>query len=210
MDFGVEVKHPLDVIQFVSGNKKLYMFLEYLFRKAAEFHDENEEQMGENFFPVVSYNEKARSYDFEYGFLVETYINFAKDIYDISEEDAMSMYSYLYKSVDKKIMRARYLFFVGVLGYYFRLGNGYYNDLTKNYGMIYFEKLMQNQYGVVARSQMIMVRDFVEEHLSSESRYEDLKTVKTEQVAYGKSAINRYIKDNGLGEIAKVYDLSIF
>jgi hypothetical protein len=208
MNTGIEVKHPLDVIQFVSGNKKLYIFLEYLFRKAAEFNEENEEQMGENFFPVCSYNSMARSYDFEYEFLVETYINFAKDIYDISDDDSGLMLRYLYSSNDKKIMKARYLFFVGVFGYYFRLGNGYYNDLSKNYGMIYFEKLVMNKHNVVAKSRMVMVRDFIEEHLSESARYNDLKMAKIEQVAYGKNQIKKYIEENGLGEVPKIYDLS--
>jgi len=173
-----------------------------------EFNEENKAALGENFFPVATYNDKSYSYDFEYEFFVRTYIKFASDIYGVSKDSEFKMQNFLHTSIDSKIIRGRYMFFVGILGHYYKLGNSFYNDLGKNPSMIFFDKLVKNDNGDVASSRVFMVRQFVEEHLSDSSRFEELKEHKLEQVAYGKKAIAKYKEVHELGNVMKIYNLA--
>ncbi|MBL1245145.1 MAG: hypothetical protein COA39_012360 [Sulfurimonas sp.] len=202
-----EVVYPLDVIQFVSGNKKMYLFIEFLFERASEFNKKMKVQEGENYFPFASYNSRAHAYDFEFEFLIESYVEYAKEYYDIDEDSQSNMYQYLYYLNDKKIYKSRYIFFVNILGSYFSLGSGFYSDCCKNKGMIYYDMFVANKFNIIANSRVIQVRDFMEQHLKPAS-YEEIKKEKLEQVAYGKTKMEAYLKEMKTDSIPKIYDLS--
>lgn len=88
--------------------------MNFLFKRAAEFNDENREALGENFFPVATFNEKSFAYEFEYEFFVESYVFFAEKYFGINDSSRENMYKYLYSSIDGKITKARHLFFINV------------------------------------------------------------------------------------------------
>jgi len=202
-----EVVYPLDVIQFVSGNKKMYLFIEFLFERASEFNKKMKVQEGENYFPIASYDAKGHAYDFEFEFVVESYVEYAKNFYDIDEDSQSNMYQYLYFETDKKIFKARYIFFVNILGNYFSLGSGFYADPSKNKGMIYYDMFVANKFNIIANSRVIQVRDFMEQHLKPAS-YEEIKKEKLEQIAYGKTKMEAYLKEMKTDSIPKIYDLA--
>jgi len=201
-----EVVYPLDAIQFVSGNKKLYLFMAFLFERATKFNKEMKVEEGEGYFPIASYNERAYAYDFEFEFFVESYVEYAKEYYDIDENSQSNLYQYLYYSTDTKIKKARFIFFVNTLGGYYGLGSGYYSDPIKNKGLIFYEKYVKNEHGFIANSRAIQVRNFMDKHLD-ENLFKSLKGEKLEQVAYGKVQMEKYNNENDIGEIPKIYDL---
>ena len=92
----MKIEGPLDIIQFISSNEKLYNFLEYLFKKAAEFNEKHKEEMGENFFPVVSYSEINHAYSVEYEFFVDTLIDYAREVYGVSDDECLLIHQYLF------------------------------------------------------------------------------------------------------------------
>jgi len=100
-----EVTYPLDAVQFISGNKKLYLFIAFLFERATKFNKEMKVQEGEGYFPIASYNERAYAYDFEFEFFVESYVEYAKEYYHINEDSESNLYQYLYFSTDSKIKK---------------------------------------------------------------------------------------------------------
>jgi len=202
-----EVNYPLDVIQFVSGNKRVYNFLSYLFDKAAEFNRENIEHAGENFFPVAAFNSRSFTYDIEYEFFVKTFVDYAVEIHGISKQSEENIYRFLYSSLETKINRARYIFFVVVLGNYFKFGSSFYNDLTKNTSMIFFERVIKNEYDVIARERVIQIRDFVKDKIENSDALDELHNISCTQVAYGKKRIEEYMKKEDIDNIQKVYKL---
>jgi len=202
-----EVVYPLDVIQFVSGNKKMYLFIEFLFERASEFNKKMKVQEGENYFPIASYDAKGHAYDFEFEFVVESYVEYAKNFYDIDEDSQSNMYQYLYFETDKKIFKARYIFFVNILGNYFSLGSGFYADPSKNKGMIFYDKYVRNEFGYIAHSRVFQVKDFMEKHMKPEN-YEGIRKEKLEQEAYGKKQMEAYLEKQEVDEIPKIYDLN--
>lgn len=209
MESRIEVRYPFDTFQFISGNEKLYSFLNYLFKEAAEFNREMSAMKGDDFFPVCSFNDKAFSYDIEYEFFVKVYADYAKERYDIDDESVGRIYSFLYSATDEKITRARYMFFAGLLGSYYRLGNKYFNDLSKNTRQIFFEKAVKNESGKVARSMVVMVRDFIKEHIKNDEIISELDKYKVEQVAYGIKKLKEYEKEHGIEKLEKIYDISL-
>lgn len=207
MESKIEVRYPFDTFQFISGNEKLYNFLNYLFKKAAAFNREMKIEKGDDFFPVCSFNKMSYSYDVEYEFFVKTYADYAEEIYDIDGDSVRKIYSFLYSQTDEKTTRFRYLFFAGLLGSYYRLGNGYFNDLSKNTRQIFFEKAVRNQRGEVARSRVVMIRNFIDEHIRNEDIMEELQGYELEQVAYGLKKVKTYEEEQGIGRLPKIYNL---
>ena len=201
-----EVVYPLDTIQFVSGNKKLYLFINFLFERASDFNAKMKLEEGEDYFPIAKYDAKSFSYHFEFEFLVESYVEYVKEFYDISNESESNLYQYLYFNTDKKIKRARYIFFAIILGGYYTLGSGYYNDPCKNKGLVYFDCYVKNAHGILAHSSFFQIASYMEKYVKKELT-EPLKSEKTVQVAYARIQMNNYKSEHDISSVPKIYDL---
>ena len=196
--YDYEVVYPLDVIQFVSGNKKMYMFLNYLFSEARKFNDANRDEMGDDFFPIMHHVERSFAYEIEFDFFVKTYVRYAKEIFGIDEDSEWKMFSFLRNNTDDKISKARYIFFVNILGDYFSFAGLFYKDCCKNQKMIYFEKLYKNENDSYAIGRVIQIKDYFDKHIL---RTDDLESIRREfkkEVAFGKKIVKKFVTNHPL------------
>ena len=201
------VEQPLDIIQFVSGNKKLFLFIDYLFEKAAIFNAQMKKESSEDYFPVTYYDSRGYAYNVEYEFFVECYVDFAAEHYGIDEDGQALMYQVLYFENDQKIFKVRHLFFITILGNYFSLGSSFYSDACKNKKSIAHNAIVKNYSGFVAHSRYIQIKSYVEKYLTSDD-YKALRAENLKQVAYGKVSIDNYKREYKLDEIPRIYDIS--
>ena len=118
------------------------------------------------------------------------------------------IYSILYFRSDVVVFKARRLFFVGILGHYFGLSGVYYSDLCKNKNMIYFKRIVENENGKIAFSNILQFRKFVEENMDSECRILEIKKEKLKQIAYGKKSIKEYETNHETEQIPEIYKIS--
>ena len=205
--YDYEVVYPLDVIQFVSGNKKMYMFLNYLFSEARKFNDANRDEMGDDFFPIMHHVERSFAYEIEFDFFVETYVRYAKEIFGISEDSEWKMFSFLRNNTDDKISKARYVFFVTILGDYYSLGGQFYRDPCKNKKMIYFEKVYKNEFGKFAKGRVIQIKDYYDQHILESDNYLSVREEVKEEMAFGKKFVKKFMEENELEKLQQIYKI---
>ena len=206
MDNCCEVRYPLDIIQFISGKAKVVDFLNYLFKNALEFDEKMKQKNGENFFPVLRYNSVGFLYEIEYEFLVENYIKYAVEIYGIDEESQLKMKQFLLLGLDEKIRETRYIFFVIILGNYFRFGDKYFGDYCKNKYQVFISTVIKNKNDKYAHSRYIPFRQFVDENLRlDEDVIDGIKSVQYKMQVFGAKRVSAFIIEHSKDNIEKVY-----
>lgn len=201
-----EIRYPLDTIQFVSGKARIVDFLNYLFKNAIDFDKKMKQEKGEDFFPVLRYNSVGFLYEIECEFFVEIYIKYAVEFYRIDEESQVKMKHYLLLSLDNKIREARYMFFVIVLGNYYRLGDKYFGDYCKNKYQLFVSTIIQNKSGDFAHARYIPIRNFVDENLIIEEEILDkIKSENYKMIVFGAKKVKSFIEENSSKIIEKIY-----
>ena len=201
-----QVRYPLDVIHFVSGKSKVVSFLNFLFKKAIEYNEKMEDRNGENFFPVLRFNNLGFLYEIEYEFFVEKYIEYAVEFYGIDEESEIKIKQFLMLSLDQKIIESRYLFFVIILGHYFRFGDKYYGDYCKNKFQIFITAVIENENGKYAHSRYIPIRNFIDEFLNFDDDILDkIKSYKSSVKVFGSKKVKIFLAGNNEASVKKIY-----
>ena len=127
----------------------------------------------------------------------------------ISKNSQLSMFNFLRNSTEDKIKKARYIFFVNIIGNYYSAGGAFYRDCSKNRGMIYLEKLYKNNNDRFAIGRVLQIRDFYDEYILDQKDIKSIRDEQVEEVAYGKKIIKSYVEKHDLSDIPQIYKLEL-